>query len=123
MLADFSGENGKGVPTWMAVAWPSSVYLSEKDLYEVNKTVLARVFWDDPAFITSTTLNGKLSLRLCIMNHSTTWNDVWETLESIEKFGVDALAVHDKQADTAWATKPPCSCVGCESRDVRGVNA
>ena len=68
--------------------------------------MLARVFWDDPAFITSTTLNGKLSLRLCIMNHSTTWNDVWETLESIGKFGVDALAVHDKQADTAWATKP-----------------
>ncbi len=97
--------------------------LDDKELYEVNKTVLARVFWDDPAFITSTTLNGKLSLRLCIMNHSTTWNDVWETLESIEKFGVDALAVHDKQADTAWATKPPCSCVGCESRDVRGVNA
>ena len=75
---------------------PAERELDDKDLYEVNKTVLARVFWDDPAFITSTTLNGKLSLRLCIMNHSTTWNDVWETLESIEKFGVDALAVHDK---------------------------
>ena len=33
---------------------------------------------------------------LCIMNHSTTWNDVRETLESIEKSGVDALAVHEK---------------------------
>ena len=73
-----------------------TVYMSEQDLYEVNKTVLAPVFWDDPAFITSTTLNGMLSLRLCIMNHSTTWNDVRETLESIEKSGVDALAVHEK---------------------------
>ena len=61
-----------------------------------NRTVLARVFWDDPAFITSTSLNGKFSLRLCILNHSTTWNDVLETLESIKRFGIDALASHDK---------------------------
>ena len=75
---------------------PGQRELDEKELYEVNKTVLARMFWDDPAFITSTTLNGKLSLRLCIMNHNTSWNDVQETLESIERSGIDALAAHDK---------------------------
>ena len=67
-----------------------------KVLEEVNRTVLARVFWDDPAFITSTLLNGKFSLRLCILNHTTTWNDVQETLESIEKSGTDALASHGR---------------------------
>ena len=75
---------------------PAEREVDGRDLYEVNKTVLARVFWDDPAFIASTTLNGKFSLRLCIMNHNTTWNDVQETLESIERSGIDALAAHDK---------------------------
>ena len=71
---------------------PAEQEVDEKDLEEVNKTVLARMFWEDRAFITSTSLNGKSSLRLCILNHTTTWNDVQEALESIERYGIDALA-------------------------------
>ena len=63
----------------------------EEALGELNKTMLARIFWDDRAFFSSTLLKGKFALRLCIINHNTTWDDVRETLETIERFGREAL--------------------------------
>ena len=71
---------------------PADTDLDEKVLEEVNRTVLARVFWEDRAFLSSTLLHGKFSLRLCILNHTTTWDDVSETLEAIEQFGTEALS-------------------------------
>ncbi len=71
---------------------PAETDLDEEVLNEVNKTVLARVFWDDRAFISSTNLHGTFALRLCIVNHTTTWEDVRETLEAVERFGREALA-------------------------------
>ena len=71
---------------------PAETDLDEEMLNEVNKTVLARVFWDDRAFISSTSLHGTFALRLCIVNHTTTWVDVRETLEAVERFGREALA-------------------------------
>ena len=70
--------------------------LDEETLDKVNRTVLARMFWDDPAFISSTLLHGRFVLRMCIINHTTTWDDVRETLEAVERFGRDATskAVH-----------------------------
>ena len=65
--------------------------LEERTLEEVNRTVLARIFWDDKAFFSSTLLKGKFALRFCIINHNTTWNDVRETLETVERFGREAL--------------------------------
>ena len=65
--------------------------LEEKALEEINRTVLARMFWEDPAFVSSTSLHGTFVLRLCILNHTTTWEDVRETLETIERFGREAL--------------------------------
>ena len=35
---------------------PADTSLSEEALEEINKTVLARMFWDDPAFVSSTSL-------------------------------------------------------------------
>ena len=57
----------------------------------MNRTILARLFWDDDAFVSSTLLHGTFSLRLCILNHTTTWDDVRETLETIERFGREEL--------------------------------
>ena len=71
---------------------PAGPDLDEEALNEVNKTVLARVFWDDRAFISSTSLGGTFALRLCIVNHTTTWVDVRETLEAVERFGREAVA-------------------------------
>ena len=71
---------------------PANRNLDEDSLAEVNKKVLVRVFWDDRAFISSTMVRSVFSLRLCILNHTTTWDDVRETLVVAETFGREALA-------------------------------
>ena len=71
---------------------PADTAIDEEELAEINKTILARIFWEDKAFISSTLLHGKFSLRLCIANHNTTWDDVRETLEAAERFGRETLA-------------------------------
>ncbi len=70
---------------------PAETHLDEKALEEINRAVLARVFWDDRALMSSSTLGKTFSLKLCILNHMTTWSDVYETLEAIERFGKEAL--------------------------------
>ena len=71
---------------------PADTPMSEEALEEINKIVLARMFWEDPAFVSSTSLRGTFALRLYILNHTAAWNDVKETLETIERFGREALA-------------------------------
>ena len=66
--------------------------MDEEALEEVNRNVLAQIFWDGLAVMSSTTLHGKFSLRLCIINHNTTWDDVRETLEASERFGRETLS-------------------------------
>ena len=70
---------------------PAETHLDEESLEEINRAVLARVFWDGRALMSSTTLGKTFSLRLCILNHMATWSDVYETLEAIERFGKEAL--------------------------------
>ncbi len=67
--------------------------LDEVYLAELNQQMLARVFWEDRALMSSTTLGETFSLRLCIINHNTTWDDVRETLEAIERFGTEAIRI------------------------------
>ena len=69
---------------------PADAELDEDALEEINRTVLAEVFWDDRALMSSTTLGKTFSLRLCILNHTTRWEDVQETLETIVRFGKEA---------------------------------
>ena len=71
---------------------PAEGTLEEAALEEVNRIVLARMFWDDRAFMSSTMVRGTLALRMCIVNHTTTWDDVRETLEAVERFGKEALS-------------------------------
>ena len=74
---------------------PADDKLGEAVLDKVNRAVLARMFWDDPAFISSTMLHGVFALRMCIINHTTTWDDVRETLEAVERFGSEVLLKGD----------------------------
>ena len=62
----------------------------EAKLEELNRNVLTRVFWDELAFFSSTTLKGVFSLRLCIINHTTNWDDVQRTLDRVVELGSDA---------------------------------
>ena len=63
--------------------------LSEHALARLNRKVLAHVFWGEQAFLSSTMVNGRFVLRLCILNHNTTWDDVRETLEAVERSAID----------------------------------
>ncbi len=69
---------------------PADTGLDEEALEKINRNVLARVFWEDRGFMSSTLLKGTFALRLCILNHTTTWDDVRETLEAAERFGREA---------------------------------
>ena len=71
---------------------PSGAELDEAELQRINKNVLARVFWDGHAFISSTSLHDTFALRMCVINHTTTWDDVHATLENITRFGMEAAA-------------------------------
>ena len=57
----------------------------------INDAVQARVIETGTAMMSSTRLRGRYSLRLCILNHNTTWDDVRDTLEAIERFGLEEL--------------------------------
>ncbi len=70
---------------------PAGQDIADDDLDEINRHVLARLFWEDPAFVSSAMPGGWFSLRLCIVNHNTTWDDVRETLQAAERFGKEAL--------------------------------
>ena len=71
---------------------PANTDLDENSLGEINKKVLVRSFWEDRAFMSSTMVQSVFSLRLCILNHTSTWDDVRQTLEVTEAFGQEALA-------------------------------
>ena len=70
---------------------PAGRELADETLDEINRSVLARLFWEDPAFVSSAVLAGRFALRLCIVNHNTEWDDVRETLEAAERFGTAVL--------------------------------
>ena len=70
---------------------PADLRGNEEALEKINRKVLAQMFWDDPAFISSASPQGSFSLRLCIINHNTQWSDVEETLKAVERFGADAV--------------------------------
>ncbi|HWN06757.1 MAG TPA: aminotransferase class I/II-fold pyridoxal phosphate-dependent enzyme [Steroidobacteraceae bacterium] len=53
----------------------------------LNEAIQGRVIQSGAAMISSTRLRGTYSLRLCIMSHQTTWDDVTGTIRRIEAFG------------------------------------
>ena len=71
---------------------PTGGGLDEASLDAINRKVLSRVFWEDRAFMSSTLVARRFALRMCILNHTTTWDDVRETLKTAERFGTEALA-------------------------------
>jgi len=73
---------------------PDGGELGDRALHQINRNVLARVFWEERAFMSSTLLRRKFALRMCVINHTTTWDDVRDTLETVECLGRDALAGH-----------------------------
>jgi glutamate/tyrosine decarboxylase-like PLP-dependent enzyme len=71
---------------------PKGCALDDPRLEAINDAVQARVIDTGTAMMSSTRLRGLYSLRLCILNHQTTWEDVRATLEAIERFGAEATS-------------------------------
>lgn len=71
---------------------PVGTHMDEDALERLNDGVQSRVIETGTAMMSSTRLRGRYSLRLCILNHNTTWDDVRETLEAIERFGLEAVS-------------------------------
>ena len=61
----------------------------EAEVEALNARVQSRVIETETAMMSSTRLRGTYSLRLCILNHHTTWTDVEETLGAIERFAAE----------------------------------
>ena len=68
---------------------PTEMSLDKEEVEKINQAILANLFWDTDSFISSTLLKGKYNLRLCVLNYSTTWNDIQTTLEAVEQFGIE----------------------------------
>jgi glutamate/tyrosine decarboxylase-like PLP-dependent enzyme len=66
---------------------PEGAAWSEEKLAQLNESIQARIIDSGTAMISSTRLRGAWSLRLCILSHQTTWDDVRETLEHVAAFG------------------------------------
>jgi len=66
--------------------------MDEDALAHINRVVLAQMFWHGHAFLSSTSLDRRPALRLCIVNHTTTWRDVVETLVEIEEWAQEAVS-------------------------------
>jgi len=70
---------------------PRDSGLSAEALERINTAVQARVIATGTAMTSSTRLRGLYSLRFCILNHRTEWSHVRETLQTIERFGLDEM--------------------------------
>ena len=66
---------------------PDGPAWTEGRLAKLNESVQARIIESGAAMISSTRLRGAWSLRLCILSHQTTWDDVRGTLERASVFG------------------------------------
>ncbi|MGH8250969.1 MAG: pyridoxal phosphate-dependent decarboxylase family protein [Steroidobacteraceae bacterium] len=62
-------------------AWP------QDRLDRLNEAIQSRVIESGIAMLSSTRLSGAYSLRLCIMSHQSTWDDVRDTLDCIVTAG------------------------------------
>jgi len=69
---------------------PRESTLDDDALEALNAAIQERVIGEGVAMMSSTRLKGTYALRLCIMNHRTTWRDVQETLQAIERLGLEA---------------------------------
>jgi glutamate/tyrosine decarboxylase-like PLP-dependent enzyme len=71
---------------------PPDTELDAAGLESLNEGVQARIIESRTAMMSSTRLAGTYSLRLCIMNHHTTWEDVEQTLRTCDRFGEEAAS-------------------------------
>ncbi len=68
---------------------PRERALAAGELEALNLAIQEEIVASGLAMMSSTRLRGAFSLRLSIMNYRSTWEDVRETLEAVERVGVE----------------------------------
>lgn len=71
---------------------PGGEAWSEERLEALNRAVQERIVQEGTAMMSSTRLQGRYSLRLCILNYRTRWEDVEATLRRITELGGEMAA-------------------------------
>jgi aromatic-L-amino-acid/L-tryptophan decarboxylase len=66
---------------------PRGSALTEAELEALNAAIQDRVIQSGFAMLSSTRLKDRYSLRLCILNPQSTWDDVLEILRRVERIG------------------------------------
>ena len=72
--------------------FPRGSNYDEADIEQTNRAIQSRIIETGIAMMSSTRLRGLYSLRFCILNHHTTWDDVRGTLQAIERFGKQEIS-------------------------------
>jgi aromatic-L-amino-acid/L-tryptophan decarboxylase len=60
---------------------------SEEALDALNRKIQSRMLEEGHAMMSSTRIDGRFSLRLCILNHRTRWRHVADILHQVERLG------------------------------------
>jgi glutamate/tyrosine decarboxylase-like PLP-dependent enzyme len=58
-----------------------------------NESIVARLAADGDVLLTSTLIGGRYAIRLCVLNHSSSWSDVAYALERVATAAVDPPTV------------------------------
>ncbi len=72
---------------------PKEIYLSEKELDQINQNISNKIVTSREALLVTTILNGQITLRMCLINPRTTIKDIQETIEKCEVYGKEELTV------------------------------
>jgi len=102
-LADRAGEHVARTPGLELLCPPSLGVLcfrfhpeggawTEERLEKLNAAIQDRIIEAGTAMMSSTRLRGTWSLRMCILSHQTTWEDLEQTLDRIVAFGRELAA-------------------------------
>jgi aromatic-L-amino-acid decarboxylase len=75
---------------------PPSSTLDLQELEALNLAIQAEVLESGQAMMSSTRLRGEFSLRLCILNYRSRWDDVLSTLQAIENIGRRLSSAEEK---------------------------
>jgi len=70
---------------------PPGIELTGEELDALNLRIQDEIVRSGTAMMSSTRLRGRLSLRFCVMNYRSTWEDVSGTLEAVQAVGMDLV--------------------------------
>jgi glutamate/tyrosine decarboxylase-like PLP-dependent enzyme len=76
---------------------------SEPELAALNRRLVADLAQSGSGFVSSTSLRGRYAIRLCVLNHTTTEDDVLQVIDWLARHEVDERAALSTPAESEGA--------------------